>query len=239
MAYGQPHIKEYARLMLNSLKKFHPDIPHFMVSDAEVEPILKAHELNRHRLYPIIGTQLSKEYEMVINIDNDCIVTGSLKHILEDKTFDVGGVLNNNLIDPQLTVWDVPPEYYINAGFIAIRGEKPWQWWLDLCVKPWFMKYRFIEQDQLNIMFHYGNLRTKIFDYSKFWHGLIHKGQWHKFIMGEDQKIILPKTEGVCAEDKEIKIIHFAGGNVPKMNVWPYFQEPVAKRLTFLMEDNK
>ena len=194
IAYGEPHIKEYAKKMRNSLDKFHPDIPHFFMGDEETKDILKAHPLNKHRMYPIFGAKLAEEYELVIQIDNDCIVTGNLDHIINDKSYEVGGVLNNNLIDPKLTVrkktgevLDIQPEYYMNAGFIAIRGERPWNWWLKLCSSNFFMNYQFIEQDMLNIMCHYGDLRVKIFDFSKYWHGLVHKGQWHKFILKEDK----------------------------------------------------
>lgn len=236
IAYGAPHIKEYAVKMANSLKKFHPDIPHFILSDEAVKPVLDAHPDNKWRLYATMGANLSKRFELVINIDNDSIVCGKLDHIINDNTYDVAVVQNNNLIDPKLTVWDVAPEYYVNAGFVAIRGERPWTWWMKLCGMSCFKKYKMVEQDMLNIMVHYGDLVVKPLDFSDKWHGLIHKGQWHKFVLRDD-KIILPKEDGVCSEDKEIKVIHFAGGNVPKMNPWVYFQEPVAKRLVELMED--
>jgi len=123
----------------------------------------------------------------------------------------------------------------MNAGFIAIRGERPWEWWNKLNHSYWFTKYRFREQDMLNIMVHYGDMKCKIFDYSKNWHGLVHKGQWDKFVLRDDE-IILPKTKDVCGEDKVIKIIHWAGGNVPKMNYHVYFKKPVAERLDYLVK---
>ncbi len=61
-----------------------------------------------------------------------------------------------------------------------------------------------------------------------------HKGQWNKFVLSGD-KIILPATEGVCDEDKEIKIIHWAGGNVLKMNYHAFFKEEVCNRLEYLI----
>ena len=237
IAFGSEHV-DYAKKMRNSLQKFHPDIPHFFVGEQQVEPYLKTHKDNKYRLYALFGAQLAKEYELVIQIDNDSIVTGDLSHIIEDKSYDVGCVLNNNLIDPKLKVWDIDPSFYVNAGFVAIRGERPWAWWNKLNSGGWFSKYQFREQDMLNIMVHYGDLNCKIFDFSNSWHGLIHKGQWDKFVL-KDGKVVLPKTPGVCEEDKIIKIIHWAGGNVPKMNVWPHFKEDVAKHLTTLMEDKK
>lgn len=216
----------YAKMMANSLKKFHPDIPLI------IRPFESIHN---YRVYAMNGMELAKEYELVINIDNDSIVTGNLDHIINDKSYDIGGVLNNNLIDPRLQTWDTPSEFYINAGFVAIRGERPWQWWNKLNFSSHWDKYQFREQEMLNIMFHYGDLKTKIFDFSDNWHGLIHKGQWAKFVMrGND--IVLPKTEGMD-NDKTIKIIHWAGGQVPKMNYWVCFPKPVAERLHYLVSE--
>lgn len=211
----------YAKMCANSLKKFHPDVPHF------IKPFEALHNF---RIYALHGKELAKEYDLVINIDNDSIVTGSLDHIINDDSFDIGGVLNNNLIDPKLQLWDTPNEFYINCGFVAIRGERIWNWWDKLNHSIHWDKYQFREQDMLNIIFHYGDVKTKVFDHSNMWHGLIHKGQWGKVIMKGDE-VILPKTEGVCNEDKIVKIIHWAGGQIPKMNYWTCFPKPVAERL--------
>ena len=109
----------YATMMANSLKKFHPKIPHF---------IKKFEHIHNFRIYALHGKELAKEYDLVINIDNDSIVTGSLDHIINDDSYDIGGVLNNNLIDPALQTWDTPSQLYINAGLVAIRGERPREW---------------------------------------------------------------------------------------------------------------
>lgn len=236
IAYGDNYIKEYAQMMTNSLNKFHPDIPHVYFGDKEVQPLVRVDQNNKYRLYAMFGMQLAKEYELVINIDNDCIVTGDLNHIINDKSYDIGGVLNNNNVDPKLMVWDIEPAYYLNAGLVAIRGERPWNWWNKQNFSPGFTKYQFREQDILNIIAYYGDLTLKVFDYSDRWHGLVSKGSWDKFVLRDD-KIIMPKTEGICGEDKEIKVIHWAGGPVPKMNYWVSFTKEVAERLDQLVHE--
>ena len=76
------------------------------------------------------------------------------------------------------------------------------------------------------------------YDYRPNCHGHIHKGQWHKFVMrGKD--IVLPKEQGVCDEDKKIKAIHWAGGQIPKMNFHTYFNQEVVKRLEELTSDRQ
>lgn len=226
----------YAKMMLNSLRKFHPDIPHYLYGQEELD---KDQDPNKfYRSYAQVGEKLSKEYELVINLDADSIVTGDLTHIFDDDSYELGCVLNNNLVDQKVNVWNISPTHYVNAGFVAVRSQRVWKWWNRLNFSAHFEKYQYREQDMLNIMFHYGDLKCKIFDFSDKWHGLVHKGQWNKFVMRGDE-MILPKTEGVCDEDKIIKIIHWAGGNVRKMNYKVYFNEDVCKRLDYLTGEEK
>ena len=227
----------YAKMMANSLKKFHPDIPLI------IRPFEAIHN---YRIYAMNGMELAKEYELVINIDNDSIVTGSLDHIINDESYDIGGVLNNNLIDPRLNTWDTPSEFYINAGFVAIRGMEAWEWWNKLNFSPHWDKYQFREQEMLNIMFHYGNLRTKLFDYSSSnFHGLISKGRWPD-IVKRDDNLIMPKEvigEYIKGgfpfkeEDKTIRVIHYAGGQTPKMNYFVTFPKEVADYIHYLVSE--
>ena len=210
---------EYAEMMKNSFRKFHPDIPFF------IRPFDKVFN---YRIYALHGKELAKEYELVVNIDNDSIVTGNLDHIFKDNSYDLGAALNNNLIDPRLQMWDTPSHFYVNCGLVAIRGQRIWEWWNKLNNSPHWQKYRFREQDMLNIIFHYGDLKTKIFDHSPAWHGLISKGRWDR-IVKKDNELVMPKSVlkdyiqagyGFKEEDKTIKVIHWAGGQVPKMNYW-------------------
>jgi len=226
----------YAKMMANSLKKFHPDIP------LVIKPFEKIHNF---RVYAMAGKELAKEYDLVINIDSDSIVTGSLDHIINDDSYDLAGVLNNNLIDPKLQPWDTPAPLYVNAGFVAIRGTRPWEWWNKLNFSIHWDKYQFREQDMLNIMFHYSDLNVKSLDSGSMWHGLISKGRWGDLVM-KDDKVMMPKDivkqyikDGFPfkEEDKEIKVIHWAGGQVPKMNYWPHFPKEVAERINYLVGD--
>jgi hypothetical protein len=238
VAYGRAENLMYAGMMVNSIKKFHHNIPVIVFSDEDVEKIKDPNKT--FRMYATFGKELSKEYEAVIQIDSDSIITGSLNHIFDDHKTQLASPCNNNLIDPRLVIHDIPDQVYVNAGLVYARGERFWNWWDELNHRIYFQHYRFGEQDTLNLIFHYGDLKSKLmdFDYGNNWHGLIHKGQWHKFILrGKD--IVLPKEDGVCDADKTIKVIHWAGGPVPKMNFHTYFREDVVKRLQELISDTE
>jgi len=161
---------------------------------------------------------------------------------LKDNTASLFGVLNNNDIDPKLMIHDIPPQVYLNAGFIMARGERFWNWWDELNHRMYFNGYRFGEQDTYNLIFHYGDIKGKIldYDYSPYLHGLIHKGKWDKFTM-RGKEIILPKefVGGDNAVDKVISLIHWAGGQLPKMNFHTFFQPGVVKRLQELISDRR
>jgi hypothetical protein len=69
IAYSEEYLNEYVPLMRNSLKKFHPDIPHIIIDKAKAEPVLKMDPNNRLRMYALFGEPLSKEYELVMGLD--------------------------------------------------------------------------------------------------------------------------------------------------------------------------
>jgi len=237
IAYGDPANLRYAGMMANSLKFFHPDLPLVIFTDDDVK---KVDDPNKtFRLYAHFGKELAKSYEAVLQIDADSIVTGSLDHIFNDKSIQLACPLNNNKIDPLIVIHDIPPQVYVNAGLVFARGERFWNWWDELNHRMYFNSYRMGEQDTLNLIFHYGDIKSNLldFDCKPNWHGLVHKGQWHKFVI-KDKELVLPKEDGICDEDKIIKVIHWAGGNVPKMNFHTYFKPEVVKRLIELTSDH-
>lgn len=236
VAYGRAENLMYAGMMINSFKYFHPEVPVIVFSDEDVNKIQDPHKT--YRMYATFGKELSKEYEAVMQLDADSIVTGTLNHIFDDNKTKLACPNNNNLIDPLLMIHDIPHQVYVNAGMVFARGERFWNWWEELNHRIYFNNYRFGEQDTLNMIFHYGDMKSKLmdYDYGNRWHGLISKGNWHRIVL-RNKELVLPKTNGVCNEDKIIKVIHFAGGQIPKMNFHTFFSEEVIKRLEELTRD--
>ena len=230
----------YAKKMINSFHKFHPDIPVEIIGPAELEQI--KHPAKFYIMTPLIARSLIPKYDLVLKLDADQVITGPLDHVIDDATYDLGCVLNWNRVDPQrydfpLTVWDIPDRDYMNCGFVAMRSQEMIEHWWDLCMRPNLQRYRFAEQDLLNIIYHYGNYNVKCFDHSDKWHGLVSKGEWNKMVIKKD-KLILPVTDDYPDEEKEIKVLHWAGGQVPhKMNFKAEFSPEVAKHLESLVKD--
>lgn len=228
----------YAKMMANSLMKFHPDLDLIIYTEKDV-----GEKINFYRATPMFAKELIKRYDVVLKIDSDSIITGNLDYIFEQE-YDFGGVINYNRTDPKtfgyVKVWDVDPFEYFNAGFVALKSKRFIDHWWSLCNGPHFNNYQYKEQDLMNIMIHYGDYKIKsfdrpdkVYDYHA-WHGLLSKGEWNKIIMKGDE-LVLPKNKEYPEEDKIIKVIHWAGGKSEKMNYRIFFKEDVIKRLDYLI----
>jgi lipopolysaccharide biosynthesis glycosyltransferase len=229
----------YAKKLEASLKKFHPDIPLVIVTGELLKNTLAQDPQFYYRSTPAVARDLIKEYEIVIKIDADSIVCGDLSHTW-DSDFDVACVNNSNPLEMKkypVTVWNIHPLSYLNAGYVVMKSEAFIDHWFKLCTSPHFNFYQFREQDLLNIMVFYGTYHVKFLDAGQNWHGLITKGYWPKIII-ESDKLVLPKQEDWNKENKTVKIIHWAGGNMPnKMNVHTAFKPEVAKWLTAITNE--
>lgn len=206
-----------------SLRKFHPEenLPLLRFDNTTGDPNFW------YRATPIVAKDLIKEYETVIKLDADQIITGDISHLWrESEVFDVGTVLN----DPTYPIqtWDIQP--YFNNGLVVLRNEEFINHWHRLCFSPHFDRYQFREQDLLNILCSdYLNYKIKCFDLTeKKIHGEFAKPLWPKAELKEDKIMI---------GDRQLCVIHFGGGNAPnKGNFRIKFQPEVVKRIEWLIK---
>lgn len=229
---------KYALNLEKSFKHFYPEIK-FVIFDQEY--LDKFHLLNDPEFFykatPYFTRQLLKEYELVVKIDADSILTGKIDSVFEDTSYDVGSVLNNNDVEPKVSLTDLPWQYYLNCGFVAIRSQEFADHWWKLCYAPFFRKYQYREQDMLNILFAYGNYNFRNFDLDgeNKLYGLASKGFWTKFKV-KDGKLILPQGKQVGV-DKQIVCIHNGGGSVEnKLNLDRIFLPEVAEYIKNLIK---
>lgn len=224
----------WAVKMANSWKRFNPDVPMEIIDSKRLAQVADPEVF--YRATPLFGRlYLEQGYDTVIKVDADSVILSNLNYLFEDD-YDLGVVLNWNRVDPQkysfpLTVWDISNTHYYNCGFVVMKSKKFVDHWWKLCNRPNFVNYRFREQDLMNIMCHYGDYDVRCFDHSNKWHGLISTGEWGNLEL-RDNKVILPVVDGYPNEEKEINVIHYAGGNVTtKMNFYRDFPRDVAKYL--------
>ena len=234
---------KYFEKLEKSFHHFHPDIELNLVGGDQLNNLLKQDPQFFYRATPAVAWNLfNQDYDIVVKIDADSIITGDISHTW-DNDFDVAVVNNSNPREMKkypVTVWNIHPLSYVNCGYVVMKSARFVQHWLGLCASPHFQHYQMREQDLLNIMVFYmsnqfgGPYNIRFLDASKYAHGLVTKGYWLDYKLEKD-KLILPKNDEWNNEDKEIKIIHWAGGNQPdKMNFNLQFKESVARWLTNL-----
>lgn len=233
---------KYLEMMKNSLRKFHSEeeLPLIEVIGTALTGALERDKDFFYRATPVIASQLMNDYDIVIKIDADSVITGSLNEAWEGEDWDVKLVLNSNPRENKtypVSVWDLHPIYeYVNCGFVSMKSKEFVEHWHKLCYTQHFFSYQMREQDLLNILVHYGNYKTQLLDNGDSFWGLASKQYWPDIKL-KDKELVLPQNDEWNKIDKKIKVIHFAGGNTPnKMNFNTKFQPEVA---TYLKELTK
>lgn len=227
--------EKYATKFVKSLRKFHTEkeLPLIIIDQKELDKM--EDPMKFYRMTPMVASRLIKQFDTVLKFDCDQVVTGSLDHIINDTSYDLGCVLNSNPKELQVNIWNINSTMYMNAGFVAMRSEKLINHWWRLCNSMHFKDYQYKEQDLMNIIYHYGDYKTKCFDASKNWHGLISKGWWPYIeLKGKDLILLKGDRPWPSEEDKTIKILHWAGGPVEKMKFGINFNPKVRERLEWL-----
>lgn len=244
--------------LTNSLRKFHSEeeLPLMVISGDDLKSRVKKDPNFFYRATPIIAKELIKDYELVIKLDCDQLITGDLDFVLNSKGWDVGTVINYNRADAQIygmvTVWDIDVTKYYNCGLVAMRSEEFINHWFNLCNSWHFSNYQYREQDLLNIICHYDSFKVKCFDYYdpvyaySAWHGLVAKSEWAKVMLVDDAEakqgkrlMLFPAGDDYVVRPTEVKVLHWAGGNMEqKLHYRTKFTEDVITYLDYLIGEN-
>lgn len=243
--------KETSKHLINSLNKFHPDIPVKIYTEYDLQKYninLETKVAGLTTFIPLFAKELIQEYELVISLDSDQIILGDLNYIINQRhTYDMGMVENLNKIDPLnfaiASLPGIPPNEYYNLGLVALTSETAIDHLLRLCNSKYCDRFIYRDQDIFNIVAHFGNYRVKNFDAYDYkggyfaWHGLKAKGEGvrMKLVNG---KVILPKDNDYPARDTLIKAYHWAGGNKEsKMNFYTHFKDDMQNYIEWLVSD--
>ena len=169
----------------NSIKHFHPEIDHVVVDSKmtrEIEkeiPWMKNIWMMAPSCLP-----LANDYDMVIHLDGDAVVTGPLDEMI-NSTAEIIGVRNNNSLnqagahngitirhmEPFGNGSDIPLQGFINAGMIAAQGKDFWEDWhdvnsqvADVTNKGYYNPGWGDENDTLNQIFHSDKYNSEVID---------------------------------------------------------------------------
>lgn len=216
----------------NSLKYFHPDIPHVIYDTKETERLKSTYSgVEAYYMMPFTCMELAEDFDMVIHIDADSTVTGPLTELLEANE-DIIGVRNNNSFGKAgcsnlITLPGIPPYEFLNAGLVGSNNKQFWQDWKtinqtigDSCDGH--------ENDTLCMLFQSGQYTTKILDplgtevsygLSNVW-GTEHHWESWKDLYVKDDKLMLddPNT----GKTMHVKVMHQAGGSASVYPMRPW-----------------
>ena len=169
----------------NSIKHFHPEIDHVIVDSKMTKEIEK--EIPWMKNIWMMAPSclpLADDYDMVIHLDGDAVVTGPLDEMI-NSTAEIIGVRNNNSLnqagahngitirhmEPFGNGSDIPLQGFINAGMIAAQGKDFWEDWhdvnsqvADVTNKGYYNPGWGDENDTLNQIFHSDKYNSEVID---------------------------------------------------------------------------
>ena len=173
--------------LINSFKKFHPDIELIVFRQDMVDKVFKEKNLYFDNAKPSFAKLLTSSYDLIVNIDADTIVTARLDEVLKND-YEVGSVVQFCDIS-QPNVENVSAEMYVQAGLIASRNKLFWDKW-EAANKD-SEKYIYKEQDIMNLVWYndpdVSKMKKKIFDKNKDYYGTKSLGKENQFYIEADK----------------------------------------------------
>jgi hypothetical protein len=202
--------------LINSFKKFHPDIPLVVFRQDVVEQIINPDKkfmegaVNWLNAKPIFAKLLTEQYELVVNIDADTVILGRLDEVFT-RDYDIGSVVNFNDYE-NVSIDNVTEEMYLQAGLVASRIPEFWDVWMARSLKDnW--RCRCAENDTLNLVV-YDNpqWKLKVFDKEKNYYGCK--------VLGRESECVLEGDKVMC-RGEQVLVYHAAKGpaNLPKLSL--------------------
>lgn len=204
-----PHFyAEGTHILINSFKRFHPDIPLVVYRQTQIDEMFEKRGINFYQAKPTFAKLLTKDYRCVVNIDADHIICGRLDEIIK-ADYDVACPWNYN--DYENASFDnITEEMYLQAGIVASTKPEFWDKWDEMNKDA--MKYIRKENDVLNLCVYneMKQLKLKILDKSKDYYGCKSLGRELQFYVGDNK---------LMCRGEQVLAYHFARGNhFPKLD---------------------
>lgn len=197
-------------ILVNSFKRFHPDIDLIVFRQDTIDKIFALKGINFYQAKPTFAKLLTDKYDRIINIDADTIITGRLNEVL-DTEWEVGVVWNFNLYE-NASLPEVKEIDYVQAGMVGSTNKEFWDIWESENKKA--MDYLRQENDILNLIWYTHPKVTKmnrlIWDRDKNYLGCKSLGCEQDFYI-EDDKLMF--------NNEQVKAYHWAKGkDFPKLD---------------------
>lgn len=196
--------------MINSFKRFHPDIDLVVFRQDMIDKVFKEKNVNFYNAKPTFAKLLTPYYDLVVNIDADSVVLGRCEAILKGD-YDVMAAWNYNDYE-NMSLENVNDRMFLNAGLVGAKNELFWDIWEEENKKA--MKYLAQENSILNLVW-YNNPEVKemkrvIIDKDKDYYGCKSLNREGEFYL-KDNKVM-------CRKEQVFIYHHAKGGRaLPKL----------------------
>ena len=213
---------EGTHIMINSFKRFHPDIPLVVFRQNTVDNLFKEKNINWYQAKPYFAELLENEYDLVVNMDADHIVLDRMTEVFDNVDYDVAFPWNKNDYE-DAAFENIKADMYLQAGMVASTSKKFWAKWREMNDKA--MDYVRKENDIVNLLVYneMPELKLKIVDKEKNYYGCKSLGRERDF-RAVDGKTYLGKEQVVA--------YHYArGGDFPKLDIERMDLMPEVKNL--------
>jgi hypothetical protein len=203
---------EGTHLMVNSFKRFHPDIDLIVFRQDVIDTLFKEESINFYQAKPFFAELLMHDYDLVVNIDADTIFLDRLTEVFDNVDYDIGAAWNFNDYE-NASFANITEKMYLQAGMVGSTSKEFWLAWQE--INRGAMQYLRKENDTLNLLAYNDpemqKLRLKIFDEKKDYYGCKSLGREPQFEI---------KDGKTFCRGEQVKAYHFARGNhFPKLDI--------------------
>ncbi|OGH24588.1 MAG: hypothetical protein A3B47_03870 [Candidatus Levybacteria bacterium RIFCSPLOWO2_01_FULL_39_24] len=196
-------------IMINSFKRFHPDIDLVVMRQNVVDKLFPEKGINWYNATPYFAQLLFEDYDLVVKMDVDHVVTGRMMEIFDNVNYDVAGPWNYNDYENS-TVENITAEMYIQGGLIASTKKEFWLKWQEMNRDA--RKYKGRENDVLNLVIYKAmpQLKLKIVDREKDYYGCKSLNRESEFYIENDKLM--------CRGEQVLAYHNAKGGVYPKLD---------------------
>lgn len=221
---------------IKSFQKFHGGIPLVVFKQEDIDREFKAHpELNFFNSKAHFARLLYNDYELVVNIDIDHLVLGTLDSILK-ADYDVACPANYNVFsNAQLKILStgnnectiVPEILYFQGGLIASTSKAFWDAYHYASIKHSANLF-YKENDVLNLLLALNDYKVKYLDGCFNFRDTRFKEYYGCASLGREKQIKVTGNE-LTLDGRPVKAYHFARSGINKIHPKELFTPEVVE----------
>lgn len=219
---------------VKSFQRFHPAIELAIFDEKD----MAKHKVNYYNAKATFGQILSKDYDLVVNVDADHYFFDTCTEILQ-ADYELACPANfnetNNLVGIKVSSgitgngnpnWIVTEKEFLQGGLIASPSKQFWNHYKHATDK-YYDKFVCFENDVLNLVAYLYPYKVKILDGDIEYNGR-NKTSWYGCSIINKEKHCYIENGKIMLEGNPVKAYHFAHGS-GKKKYFEVFNEEVSQ----------